>query len=459
MSPKRRKPKACADGGESALLAQSFPELRLPERHTWSEVAKALRRRSSWVLLGLGFSAGLPFLLVGATLGMWLRQAGASLTLISVFSGISLWYGAKVLWAPFMDKLRLPLLYSWLGQRRSCMLLSQLLIAAGLLLMAWVGPKAHIGGFLAAGLLVAFAAASQEIAVDAWRVEETTSVASQALNPSLYSLGYRLGNLATSSLALFLADAVGWSASYAVMAACLVIGVASTFAAPRTAAEQQERPVKTARQLLIDPFAAFVREHTGAATIILLFVALYRLPDYVLGPVVGPMYTDTGLSNTAVAALRGSAGLIASFVGVGLGGGCLLALGLERTLWLGAATTIVSKLGFAWMSLAHGSVPVFLVVLTGDDVSNGIAETASIAFMTRMTGRDFTLTHYALMYSVMAFTGKVLKMFSGSFIDAVTPRIGLFPAYAVFFIGCAVIVLPAMALLWALRRKGIFATA
>lgn len=167
------------------MLAGNFRERELSERHTWSQLAQALKKRSAWVLLGLGFSAGLPFLLVGATLGMWLRQAGASLTLIGVFSGISLWYGAKVLWAPFMDKVRLPLLYPWLGQRRSYMLLSQLLIAAGLVLMAALGPRAHIAGFLAAGLLVAFAAASHEIAVDAWRVEETTNEADQALNPSL----------------------------------------------------------------------------------------------------------------------------------------------------------------------------------------------------------------------------------------------------------------------------------
>jgi len=431
----------------------------LSERHTWSQVVEALKKRSSWLLLGLGFSAGLPFLLVGSTVGMWMRQAGASLTVIGVFSGISLWYGAKVLWAPFMDKVRLPLLYPWLGQRRSYMLLSQLLIASGLILMAVLGPKPHIAGFMAAGLLVAFAAASQEIAVDAWRVEETSDETGQALNPSLYSFGYRLGNLTTSSLALVLADRIGWSASYVVMAACLVVGAAATFAAPRTAAELRERPAQTLKQLLIDPFIAFGRAHAGATFVILLFVAIYHLPDYVLGPVIGPMYTDTGLSNTTVAALRGSAGLLASFVGVALGGSCLLWLGLERALWLGAVATIISKLGFAWMSLAHGSVAVFLPVLISDDISNGIAETAIIAFMTRMTGRDFTLTHYALLYSVMAFTGKLLKMGSGWVIDVLKPHTGLFPAYAAFFIGCAAIVLPAMLLLWRVRRKGVFATA
>ena len=444
---------------ESALLAQGFKEPELSERHKWSQVATALRRPASWLLIGLGFSAGLPFLLVGATMGMWLRQAGVTLTLISFLTGIGLMYGLKVLWAPWMDKVRLPLLYPWLGQRRSYMLLSQLLIAAGLLLMGLLGPKANIGAFLAAGLLVAFAAASQEIAVDAWRVEETSSEADQALNPSLYSFGYRTGNLVTSSLALALADAVGWTGAYAAMAGCMIIGVIATLLAPRTATDLRERPARTARQLLIDPFAAFVREHAGTAAVILIFVALYRLPDYVLGPVVGPMYTDTGLSNTAVAALRGSLGLVVSYAGIALGGGCVLWLGLERALWLGAVTTIVSKLGFAWMSLAHGSLAVFATVLACDDLSNGIAETAIIAFMTRMTGRDFTVTHYALMVSVMAFTGKILKMFSGQAIDAMTPHIGLFPAYAAFFAGCAILGAPTLAILWSVRRKGVFAAA
>ena len=430
----------------------------MSEHRKGSELVQALKKPASWLLIGLGFSAGLPFLLVGATMGMWLRQAGVTLTLISFLTGIGLMYGLKVLWAPWMDKVRLPLLYPWLGQRRSYMLLSQLLIAAGLLLMGTVGPK-DVGAFLAAGLLVAFAAASQEIAVDAWRVEETSSVASQALNPSLYSLGYRTGNLVTSSLALVLADAMGWAGAYAVMAGCMTIGVIATLLAPRTASEAREKPIRTTRQLLIDPFAAFVREHAGSALVILAFVALYRLPDYVLGPVVGPMYTDTGISNTAVAALRGSLGLIVSYAGIALGGGCVLWLGLERALWLGAVTTIVSKLGFAWMSLAHGSLTVFTLALAGDDLSNGIAETAIIAFMTRMTGRGFPLTHYALMYSVMAFTGKVLKMFSGQTIDLLTPHIGLFPAYAAFFAGCAALGVPSLAILWSVARKGVFAAA
>jgi len=422
-----------------------------------SDILFALKKPVSWLLLGLGFSAGLPFLLVGATLGMWLRKDGISLTLIGFTSGISLMYGLKILWAPWMDKLRLPFLYTWLGQRRSYMLLSQLGIAAGLICMAFLGPKGHLLIFMTAGAFVAFAAASQEIAIDAWRVEETNNEADQALNPTFYNFGYRTGLLVTNSLVLFLSDAIGWAPSYRVMALCMAIGLISTFAAPRTETEQHHTArAKSMKELLVDPFTGFVREHAGAAGMVLLFVALYRLPDYVLGPVVGPMYEDTGISNSAVAALRGSVGLIASYIGIALGGAVVLWLGLERALWLGAITTPLSKLGFAWMSLTHGSLPVFTAVLIGDDLSNGIAETAMIAFMTRMTGKDYTLTHYALMYSVMAFTGKLLKMFSGQAIDALTPSSGLFMAYAWFFTGCAIIGLPVFVLLTLLRRKGVF---
>ena len=419
-------------------------------------ILQALTRAKSWLLLGLGFSASIPFLLVGGTLGFWLRKDGVSLTLIGFFTGVGLMYGLKILWAPYMDRLRLLLLYNWLGQRRSYMLLAQVCVAAGLLLMAALGPKANIAGFLCAAVFVAFAAASQEVAIDAWRVEETESDTDQALNPSFYNFGYRTGLLVTNSLVLFLSDAIGWAPSYRVMAACMIIGVIATFACPRTDSEGHQAEAKTVNQLLIDPFAAFWREHAGAAVLILAFTALYRLADYILGPVVGPMYEDTGISNTAVAALRGSIGLAASYAGIALGGGCVLWLGLERALWLGGITTLVSKLGFAWMSLAHGNLSVFTTVLVADDLSNGVAETAVIAFMTRMTGRGHTLTHYALLYSVMAFTGKLLKMFSGQAIDALTPWHGLFQAYAWFFTACAAACLPAFFLLWRLRQKGVF---
>ncbi len=420
-------------------------------------VGAALKRPVSWLLLGLGFSASLPFLLVGQTLGFWMRSEGISLTLIGYLTAISLMYGLKVVWAPWMDRVHLPLLYRWLGQRRSYMLLTQFVLAAGLAAMALIGPKAHLIGFMVAATVVAFAAASQEIAIDAWRVEETNSQSDQALNPSLYSFGYRTGSLVTNSIVLALSDRIGWANAYLVIAGTLGVGVISTLLAPRTANElRHTNEAKSAKELIVEPFVSFIRQHGAAAASILLLLALYRLPDYVIGPVVGTMYQDTGLSATTIAAIRGSVGLIASYIGVIVGGGCVLALGLERALWLGAITCPLTKLGFAWMSVAHGDIGVFTGVLIADDLSNGIAETAMIAFMTSLAGRDHTLTHYALTYSVMAFTGKLLKMFAGQIVDGLTPSLGLFHAYQAFFIGTAVIGVPALIFIWLVRRKGVF---
>ena len=430
---------------------------RLSMTSRLAPIAAALKKPVSWLLLGLGFSAALPFLLVGATLGFWLRSEHVSLTLIGYLSSVSLMYGLKFLWAPWMDKARLPLLYIWLGQRRSYMLLSQIGAGAGLIVMAAAGPKSHLILFVCAALFVAFSAASQEIAIDAWRVEETNSQADQALNPSFYNFGYRTGLLVTNSLVLFLSDAIGWGPSYYVLAGCLAVGVIATVCAPRTPNEvAHTREVRSVQELVIAPFVSFFKEHAGTAGWLLLLIALYRLPDYVIGPVAGPMYEDTGLSNTAIAAVRGSLGLIASYIGIALGGGCVLWLGLEKALWLGAITCPLAKLGFAWMSLAHGSLSVFTTVLVADDLSNGIAETAIIAFMSRLTGKDHTLTHYALMYSVMAFTGKFLKTFSGQLVDLITPTAGLFSAYALFFAGTALLGVPCLILCWRLRQKGVF---
>ncbi|WP_443747331.1 AmpG family muropeptide MFS transporter [Asticcacaulis solisilvae] len=420
-------------------------------------VAAALKRPVSWLLLGLGFSASLPFLLVGQTLGFWMRSEGITLTLISYLTGISLMYGLKVLWAPWMDRVHLPLLYRWLGQRRSYMLLTQVVLAAGLAAMAVLGPKAHLIGFMIAATVVAFAAASQEIAIDAWRVEETNSRSDQALNPSFYSFGYRTGSLVTNSIVLALSDRIGWANSYLVIAATLGVGVVSTLLAPRTANElRHTNEARSAKDLIVEPFISFVRQHGRAAGIVLLLLALYRLPDYVIGPVVGTMYQDTGLSATTIAAIRGTIGLTASYIGVIVGGGCVLTLGLERALWLGAITCPLTKLGFAWMSVAHGDIGVFTGVLIADDLSNGIAETAMIAFMTSLAGRDHTLTHYALTYSVMAFTGKFLKLFAGQIVDGLTPGHGLFGAYQLFFVGSAAIGVPALLLIWLARKKGVF---
>ena len=421
-------------------------------------VRDAFRQPTSWLLLGLGFSAGLPFLLIGSTLNFWLRDSGIDLKVIGFMSWVSLMYGLKIVWAPWMDKVRLPFLYKWLGQRRSYMLLSQAGVAVSILAMAWIGPK-HLLAFSIACVGVAFSAASQEIAIDAWRVEQTKTATDQAFNPSAYSLGYRIGQWLTSSLILIVGNHLGWPLTYQLLAGMMVLGVVTALLAPRTEVEMHDHHVvRTMRELIVEPFVSFYQEHKGTAGLILLTLVFYRLGDYLIGPICTPMYRDTGLDLDAIGIMRGSIGLAANFAGIGLGGACLLFLGLRRSFWLGALVGPASNLCFAWLSVVHGHLSIFATALIVDDVGDGIAETALVAFMTRMTGRDHTLTHYALMYSVAAFSGKLLKGFTGALVDAMTGPIGLFNAYGVFFVGTAILAIPTLILCWILGQKGVFSS-
>ncbi|ESQ75296.1 MFS transporter [Asticcacaulis sp. AC402] len=426
-------------------------------RTRMNSVGSALKKPTTWTLLGLGFSCALPVLLMGGTLNFWLRSYGISLTVIGFVGFVSMIYGLKFLWAPWMDKARIPFLYDWLGQRRSYMLLSQLGVAAGLILMAVIGPQ-HLWVFIAAMVFLAFAAASQEIAVDAWRVEQTQNDADQALNPAFWAYGWRAGLLITDSLILVLSKRVGWPVSYTAIACLLVVGITATLFAHRTEVELQVRSqVRNLKELVIDPFISFFNEHRGTAGLILLTLALYRLPDY-LTNMAGTMYADTGIDSDAIAAMRAGVGLWASLLGIAAGGACLLVFGLQRAFILGAIIGPVSNICFSWMAVAHGHLGVFAFTLVADNFSNGIAETAWVAFMTRMTGREHTLTHYALMYSVAALLGKTLKNFTGLLVDLLTPNLGLFNAYSAFFISTAVIAIPTVILCFVLRRKGVFST-
>ncbi|MDI7774238.1 permease [Asticcacaulis sp. EMRT-3] len=440
------------------------PDNSTPLRATTSHLADlrhSLRQPTSWLLIGLGFSSGLPFLLVGSTLNLWLRGEGIALTVIGFMSWVTLLYGLKIVWAPWMDKVRLPLLYAWLGQRRSYMLLSQIGVAIGLVAMALIGPR-HLWPFVAAAVFVTFCAASQEIAIDAWRVEQTKTRTDQAFNPSAYSLGVKIGLWSASSIILIVGNHLGWPFTYELMAACIGIGMITTLLAHRTEAEIRDRDApKTFRELVIEPFVSFYQQHKGTAGLILLTLAFYRLGDYLIGPVCTPMYQDTGLDLDAIGALRGTVGLAAGFAGIGIGGACLLFFGLRRAFWLGALVGPASNLFFSWLSLVHGNLVLFGTALVVDDIGDGIAETALVAFMTSLIvrgeeGRDHTLTHYALMYSVVALSGKFLKGFSGLLIDSFKPILGLFPAYALFFAFTAALAIPTLFLCWRLGQKGVF---
>ena len=423
------------------------------------EVLRSVGQPKVGVMLALGFSSGLPFLLTGNTLGYWLRDEGTSLKAIGFLSWVGLAYSIKYLWAPLVDRLDVPILGRWLGRRRGWMALSQLLVAAGLIGMALVGPG---GGLTAIGLfavLTAFASATQDIVVDAWRIEAAQTGEELGLLSSAYQLGYRGALLVTDALILAAAQHLGWSVSYLGMAAMMAVGLAATgFALEPARADDALRtkpPMWTPQgffDAVVGPFIDFFAKHKELGVLMLLAVALYRLPEFVSGPMYNPFYHDLGLTKDAVAAVRGSIGLVASIAGIAAGGLSAVRLGFFPTLIVGAVLQPLAVASFAVLAYTGGDVVVFSAIMAADNFAMAYAGVALVAYMSSLTGLGYTATQYALLSSTYAMLGKFLKGFSGATVEALTPGQGLLGAYATFFVGVGVIGVPALLLFILLAR-------
>lgn len=429
------------------------------KKRTALEVLAELRQPKVAVMLALGFAAGLPFLLTGNTFGFWLRDAGTSLTAIGFLSWVGLAYSFKLLWAPIVDRVDVPLLGKLLGRRRGWMMFSQLVVGGGLLAMAIVGPEGGLTAVGIAAVVVAFASATQDIVVDAWRIEAAKDGEELGLLSSAYQLGYRGALLATDALILALAARIGWNTSYGAFAVAMGVGVAASFFAiePTRAAEvmRNQAPLWTPRgfvDAVIGPFVEFFRKHRWLGLLMLFAVALYRIPDFVMGPMANPLYHDLGLSKDAVAAVRGSAGLIAAIAGIAAGGVSAVRFGFFPTLLIGAVIQPLAVASFALLTFTEGDMLAFSAVMAADNFAMSYAGVALVAYMSSLTGLGYTATQYALLTSVYAFLGKVLKGFSGAVVEALTPAYGLNTAYAIFFVGAALIGLPALVVFLILAR-------
>jgi PAT family beta-lactamase induction signal transducer AmpG len=295
-----------------------------PHKH---RIADYLRPKTLAMLL-LGFSSGLPYYLVGNTFGFWLRDEHTSLTAIGFLSWVGIAYSLKFLWAPLMDRVDLPL-FKRLGHRRGWMMFSQIAVGLALAAMGGTGMKFGLGRLGALALVVAFASSTQDIVVDAWRIESADDGEEQSLLASVYQFSYRLALLASDSVILIVAAIIGWRMSYGIYGACMAIGVIATWFAkePERADavmdEKREVPLWTPRgffDAVVGPFIAFFRAHGWLALVILAAISLYRLPDFIMGPMANPYYRDIGLSKQTVGAVRGSIGLIATFAGIAAGG-------------------------------------------------------------------------------------------------------------------------------------------
>jgi PAT family beta-lactamase induction signal transducer AmpG len=407
------------------------------------------------VMLMLGFSSGLPFFLTGNTLGYWLRDQGTTLQAIGFLSWVGLAYSLKFLWAPVVDRLDAPI-FGRLGRRRSWMLLMQALIAAGLLGMAATGTRHGLATIGVLALVVAFSSSTQDIVIDAWRIEAATDSDELGLLSAAYQLGYRAAILVTDALILISASRLGWPISYAGMAALMAVGIAATLVAIEP--QRSEAPADRSRpretlgsfrgftEAVVGPFTEFFRAYGSVALLMLAMISLYRLPEYLMGPMANPYYHDLGLSKDTVGAVRASIGLIGSLLGIAAGGLSAVRIGYFRTLIAGLLIQSVVIASFAILAYTGPDVRVFGAVMICDNFGAAFAGVALVTYMSTLTTRGYTATQYALLSSAYTYVGKFAKGFSGVMVESLASGRTLLEGYALFFIGAGLLGIPALVL-------------
>jgi PAT family beta-lactamase induction signal transducer AmpG len=408
-------------------------------------------------MLLLGFSAGLPLLLVFGTLSFWLREAGIDRTTIGYLSWVGLAYGFKWVWAPLVDRLPIPLLTRWLGRRRSWLLLSQAVIMAALVSMALTDPRAALLPVVWCALAVAFASATQDIALDAFRIE-SADARRQAALAATYQTGYRIAMIWAGAGVLWIAaraEVAGagayqhgaWQTAYLVMAASMLLGMLTVLFSPEPARREMPPARNAAEWLqgaLIDPFADFLRRYGKHALLILALIAVYRISDVVMGIMANPFYVDMGYTKDEVATVTKIYGVVMTLVGAFAGGALAMRFGVMKVLMLGAVLSAASNLLFAWLGSRGHDVQALVFVISADNLSSGIASAAFIAYLSSLTNINYSATQYALFSSMMLLLPKFLAGYSGSYVDSF--------GYSHFFTATALLGLPVLLLVWLASR-------
>jgi len=451
----------------------------------WRDSLRVYAEPSTMRMLFLGFAAGLPLLLVLGTLSFRLREAGIDRTTIGYLSWVGLAYGFKWAWAPLVDRLPLPGLTHLLGRRRSWLLASQLAVIGGLIGMALTDPLEGLRPMILFALVVAFASATQDIALDAYRIE-SAEVDKQAALAATYQTGYRLAMIWAGAGVLWIAaraagdvtgasaeassrTAFAWTVAYLVMAASMAVGVIAVLLAPepvvgtargdlnaeelalaqRLMAKHRissslARAIAWLQTAVIGPFADFIGRFRWHALLLLALIAVYRISDVVLGVMAFPFYVDMGYSKDEVAAISKIYGVLMTLAGAFIGGILALRFGVMRILFVGAVLSAASNLLFAWLATRGHDLTGLIVVISADNLSAGIASAAFIAYLSSLTNVAYSATQYALFSSVMLLLPKFVAGFSGAFVDAY--------GYVAFFQSTAWLGVPVLVLVWLASR-------
>ena len=425
----------------------------LQQRGWWQSLGQ-YKNKSVLQMLLLGFSAGLPLLLVFGTLSAWLRVEGVSKTTIGFVSWVALAYGFKFIWSPLVDQWKLPLIGSKLGQRRSWMILAQLGVMIGLLNMSWLDPVVSLSTVVLFAVVTAFSSATQDIAIDAWRIE-VVDESLQGHMAGTYQLGYRLGMIVAGGGAFSLAHFFSWPVAYQFMAVFMLVGVLTVLFIPEPphpesgakysqAESSTEKVGVWIQKAIISPFAEFFNRYGPFALVVLGFIFVYRISDITLGVMAGPFYIDMGYSELEIGLITKTVAPFVTIAGALLGGVLVGRFGIMWMLFVGSVLVLVTNLLFALLALQEPLLWGLAMVVGADNLAAGIAATTFIAYLSSLTHRSYTATQYALFSSGMLLLSKLLAGFSGVVVDAVN--------YPWFFVYCAAWGLPSLFLIPLLSR-------
>ncbi len=431
----------------------------------WLSSLAVYRDRRVLSLLFLGFSSGLPLALTGATLAARLEQAGVSLTEIGLFGLVGIAYALKFLWSPLVDRLPLPVLTRHLGRRRGWMLLSQCTLVVAIAGMAPVDPAGEGGlaRIVLWAIVVAFASATQDIVIDAYRTEivEQSKLGAGAAN---LVFGYRIAMLVSGGGALLIAAYGGWAMAYTVMAAAMAVGILTVLLNPepavRTTAESERLEADAARRFatapaalrgaavwlhgaVVAPFAEFMSRPGWA--LVMLFIVLYKYGDALLGFMATPFYLRMGFSLAEVGVISKGWGLAMTLLGAGLGGWVVARFGILRSLLLCGVLQALSNLVFAALAWVGYSVPMLVVTICVENLTGGMGTTAFVAYMSSLCNVAYTATQYAVLSSLMATARTALAAGGGWLADQI--------GWVSFFLATTAAALPGLLLLvWMMRR-------
>ncbi len=403
----------------------------------------------------MGFSSGLPLALTFGTLSYWLAELGVSLTAIGLFGLVRASYSLKFLWSPLIDRLPIPVLTRRLGRRRSWALTIQFLLGAAMLALGMTDPKTDPATTALAAVVVAFLSASQDIVIDAYRIELLTAE-EQGAGAAATQWGYRFGMLASGAGALYAASFGGWRFAYALMASLMLVGMVTVWFTPEPGgiAPPERLPGATAMERLavwleravVAPFVDLFRR-TGATqvVVIIVFVVLYKFGDALAGSMANPLYVQLGFTKVEVATVAKIYGVVATLAGVAAGGVLVARIGVFASLLVCGGLQASSNLLYAVQVWAGHDVGMLALTIGAENLTGGMASSAFVAYLSGLCSRDFTATQYALLSS-LASVGLNILAASGGYL---AQQLGWVPFFVVSTLFC----LPSLLILvWIMRR-------